>query len=166
MWSRKIQQALVGVAIFGLIASCSSKKKENMVDSDLEGGISEKPLYEDSMGSDGGNIPGLSSINFGYDQVDITPQMAEVLNRNGDFFRNNPSLNVQIEGHCDDRGSLEYNLTLGERRAKVVKNYLVGLGIPETQLSTISYGEEKPLREGDTEADRASNRRANFRPMR
>jgi len=74
-------------------------------------------------------------------------------------------MNIQIEGHCDSRGSIEYNLALGERRAKSVKAYLVSLGIEANRLNIISFGEEKPLADGDTESAHAQNRRANFVPI-
>jgi peptidoglycan-associated lipoprotein len=72
---------------------------------------------------------------------------------------------LQIEGHCDSRGSIEYNLALGERRAKSVRAYLVNLGVSAKRLSVISYGKEKPIVQGDSEEAMAKNRRANFLPL-
>jgi peptidoglycan-associated lipoprotein len=80
-------------------------------------------------------------------------------------MKKNPNVNVQIEGHCDARGSIEYNIALGERRANAVKNYMTSLGIPGDRLSVISYGKEKPLNQGDSESAYAANRRANFVPL-
>ena len=79
-----------------------------------------------------------------------------------DHLKKTQNTVVQIEGHCDERGSIEYNLALGERRAQSVKNYLVQLGIDAARLSTISYGEEKPAAEGHDEAAWTKNRRAEF----
>jgi peptidoglycan-associated lipoprotein len=88
-----------------------------------------------------------------------------VLSNNAEWIRTNANVTVQIEGHSDSRGSVEYNLALGERRAKSVKSYLTSLGIDSKRLTIISYGEEKPLALGDAEADYAKNRRANFVPL-
>jgi peptidoglycan-associated lipoprotein len=75
---------------------------------------------------------------------------------------NNPNAKIRIEGHCDERGTNEYNMALGERRANSAKKYLIKLGVKESQLSTISYGEEKPLDPGHNEEAWAMNRRAHF----
>ena len=119
----------------------------------------------DPDGSDSGNIEGLQTIRFGYDQSSLTTDAREKLSQNADWIRANGNTTVQIEGHCDTRGSLEYNLALGERRAQAVKAYLVEMGIPEGRLTTISFGEEKPLAEGQSERDHSQNRRANFLPL-
>ena len=79
--------------------------------------------------------------------------------------RNNRYATIQIEGHCDSRGSVEYNLALGERRAKAVKAYMGSLGIDSKRMTIISYGEEKPIATGDSEDAYAKNRRANFVPL-
>jgi peptidoglycan-associated lipoprotein len=73
-----------------------------------------------------------------------------------------PTVKIQIEGHCDERGTNEYNLALGERRANSAKKYLISLGMPADQISTISYGEEKPLDPGHNEEAWAKNRRGHF----
>ena len=88
------------------------------------------------------------------------------LEQNAVYLRSNPALKVVIEGHCDDRGSDEYNLALGERRAVAAKNYLVSLGIAAERLSVISYGEEQPLVTAANEEGWAKNRRAEFKAVR
>ena len=85
--------------------------------------------------------------------------------KNAAWMKANPDVTVQIEGHCDARGSTEYNLALGERRARAVKAYLVSIGVIASHLTIISYGKEKPLVAGTTEAAYAANRRANFVPL-
>jgi peptidoglycan-associated lipoprotein len=117
------------------------------------------------MGSDSGQINGLSTVNFDYDQASLTTSARRLLADNAEWMRKNSDVTVQVEGHCDERGSVEYNLALGERRAKSVKNYLVSLGLDPKRLTVISYGKEKPLVSGDTEEDYAKNRRANFVPL-
>jgi peptidoglycan-associated lipoprotein len=101
-------------------------------------------------------------VFFEYDSDEITPTAEQKLNAKADVLRANPGVRLRIEGHCDQRGSTEYNLALGQRRAEAVRAYLVNLGIDGSRLSTISYGEEKPLEEGDSEEAYARNRRAEF----
>lgn len=163
MW-RKIIFALTALS---LVAACSSKEKdESVVDAmEVDGGVTEKPLGFDPMGSDSGNIPGLATVHFEYDRFSLSPEARNILSQNAEFMRENENVSLQIEGHCDSRGSIEYNLTLGERRANAVKSYLVSLGIPDSRLSVLSYGEEKPMNAGDTESAHAANRRANFVPV-
>ncbi len=104
----------------------------------------------------------LRDVNFDFDKSDITSTARSILQDNADWIRSNTDVKVQIEGHCDERGTEEYNLALGERRANAVKNYLVSLGVDGERLYTISYGEELPLDPGHDEDAWASNRRAHF----
>lgn len=162
MWKNLI----LALTALAFVAACSSKDKEEVVDTmEVDGGITSKPIGFDPMGSDSGNIPGLATVHFEYDQFSLSPEARNILSQNAEFMRSNSVVNLQIEGHCDARGSIEYNLTLGERRANAVKSYLVSLGIPDSRLSVLSYGEEKPMNAGDTESAHAANRRANFVPV-
>jgi peptidoglycan-associated lipoprotein len=95
----------------------------------------------------------------------LSSETRKDLAENAEWIKANPKVTVQIEGHCDSRGSVEYNLALGERRAKAVKNYLVSLGLNSKRMTIISYGEEKPVATGDSEEAYAKNRRANFVPL-
>jgi len=99
---------------------------------------------------------------FDYDKAEIRADAREALGKTADFFRNYPQLRVTIEGHCDERGSTEYNLALGDRRASAVKQYLVGLGIAADRLTTVSYGKEKPFCTESDEACYQQNRRGHF----
>jgi peptidoglycan-associated lipoprotein len=101
-------------------------------------------------------------VFFEYDSDEITPTAEELLNAKSLVLRANPGVRIRIEGHCDQRGSTEYNLALGQRRAEAVRAYLVNLGIEGTRLSTISYGKERPLVEGDDDDAYTRNRRAEF----
>src|SRR3989304_1105952 len=87
----------------------------------------------------------LKDIHFDFDKYDIRPGDAAILKENAALLKKYPNVKIQIEGHCDERGTNEYNLALGERRANSTKSYLLSLGIPSDRISTISYGEEKPL---------------------
>jgi peptidoglycan-associated lipoprotein len=104
----------------------------------------------------------LRNIFFDFDAYDIRPGEAAILDANVDWLRSNPNYLVLIEGHCDERGTNEYNIALGEHRARAAMNYLVAHGIPASRLTTFSYGEERPLCTEHTEACWASNRRAHF----
>jgi peptidoglycan-associated lipoprotein len=101
-------------------------------------------------------------INFDFDSSIIRPDAREILIVNADFLLKNRISSIVIEGHCDERGTAEYNMALGQRRAQETKKYLVNLGIKESTITTISYGEERPLDPGNTEEAWAKNRRAHF----
>jgi peptidoglycan-associated lipoprotein len=104
----------------------------------------------------------LKDVYFGFDRDDLDTAARETLRANADWLYNNPSATVQIEGHCDERGTNEYNLALGVRRAGGSKDYLVNLGVSADRLSTISYGKEIPACKESTEECWAKNRRARF----
>jgi peptidoglycan-associated lipoprotein len=104
----------------------------------------------------------LADIQFAYDQSDLTDQARATLERNAQWMRAHPAAKVRVEGHCDERGTVEYNLALGERRAQATRDYLVSLGVEASRLSTVSYGKERPLDPSSTEAAFAKNRRAHF----
>jgi peptidoglycan-associated lipoprotein len=103
-------------------------------------------------------------INFDFDKYNIRPDAQEILIWKADWMRRNPNVNVLIEGHCDERGTAEYNLALGERRAESAKAFLINLGVPGSRMSTVSYGEEKPLDPRSNEEAWAKNRRGHFEP--
>ena len=104
----------------------------------------------------------LKMIHFDFDRYDIRPGDTAILKENAALLMKYPNVKIQIEGHCDERGTTEYNLALGERRANSTKRYLLSLGIPADRISTISYGEERPLVPGHNEEAWAKNRRAQF----
>ena len=150
-------------------ASCASKKKAGE-EAGAGGGdagatIDQQAMTFNAQGSDSGQISGLSTVNFAYDSSTLDGRAREVLKSNSAWMKTNSGLTVQVEGHCDTRGSVEYNLALGERRAKAVKDYLVGLGVDAKRLTVISYGKEKLLELGDSEVVHSRNRRANFVPL-
>ncbi len=152
--------------------SCASKKKAaepatpvgGAEGSTLDSNIGSQDMAFDAQGSDSGKINGLVSVRFDYDSSTLTTESRRNLSENAEWIKANKAT-VQVEGHCDSRGSGEYNLALGERRAKAVKNYMVSLGIDSKRLTIISYGEEKPIATGDSEEAYAKNRRVNFVPL-
>ena len=101
-------------------------------------------------------------VFFGYDQSEVSGDTQQVLNTNAEIMKKYPTWIVTIEGHADERGTAEYNLALGERRALAARNYLVSLGIPADRLRTVSYGKEFPFDPGHNEEAWAKNRRAHF----
>ena len=115
-----------------------------------------------------GNIPIagegsiLKDVNFGYDSYEIPAASQAILRTNAAWLEENANANIEIEGHCDERGTNEYNMVLGAKRAKATKEYLRSLGISESRMSTVSYGEELPLDPSSNEAAWAKNRRAHF----
>jgi peptidoglycan-associated lipoprotein len=104
----------------------------------------------------------LSTIRFDFDSAVLSDQAQQMLVSNAGLLRSNHSVLVTIEGHCDERGTAAYNIALGERRAKAVQEFLVSMGISASRLSTVSYGEEKPIATGHNEDAWAQNRRAQF----
>ena len=104
----------------------------------------------------------VSDINFDFDSSGIRPDAREILQINASYFLKHRATSVIIEGHCDERGTTEYNMALGERRAQETKKYLVNLGIKESLMKTVSYGEERPLYPESNEEAWAKNRRAHF----
>jgi peptidoglycan-associated lipoprotein len=99
-------------------------------------------------------------VFFGFDKSDVSAEARATLDRQAAWLKKYPSVKVTVEGHCDERGTREYNLALGERRATSAKNYLVAAGISADRLKTVSYGKERPAVLGSNEAAWAQNRRA------
>jgi len=102
---------------------------------------------------------GTDRVFFEYDSSELTAHARATLGKQADWLKHYPQIKVQVQGHCDERGTREYNLALGERRANAVKNYLVALGVPASRLSTISYGKERPAVVGNGEQFWSQNRR-------
>ncbi|MGD8322081.1 MAG: peptidoglycan-associated lipoprotein Pal, partial [Gemmatimonadota bacterium] len=103
-----------------------------------------------------------ANIHFDYDKSEIREDAAAILRRKVDVLRASPQVQLQIAGHADERGSTEYNIALGNRRAEAARQFLVGFGLAESRFSIISYGEERPIAQGHDEAAWAQNRRDEF----
>jgi len=108
----------------------------------------------------------LKDVHFDFDRYLIRPQDAQILKQDFSWFQTNPGRRVIVEGNCDERGSVEYNLALGQKRADAAKNYLVTLGAGASLLDTVSYGKERPVDPGHNEAAWAKNRRAHLEPVK
>ena len=172
--TRSIRLAAVLMMITALAAGgCAKKKKTTALDESTtygQGAGSESGLAEGSsldrfkrgLGPEEGGV--LKDVHFAYDSYELDSTARDILAANAEWLKDNPRARTEIEGHCDERGTVEYNLALGARRAKAVKDYLTTLGISGDRLSTISYGEELPLCREASESCYARNRRVHFVP--
>ncbi|MFD1801750.1 peptidoglycan-associated lipoprotein Pal [Mixta tenebrionis] len=154
------------------VAACSSHKDNN---NDQTNGMGADGAYGSGSGNgmNGGNMSSEEQarlqmqqlqqnniVYFDLDKYDIRSDFAQMLDAHATFLRSNPSYKVTVEGHADERGTPEYNIALGERRANAVKMYLQGKGVSADQISIVSYGKEKPAVLGHDEAAYSKNRRA------
>jgi peptidoglycan-associated lipoprotein len=148
------------------LSGCPSKNKKGLGGEDGAGGLGEEGLggagssltrAQKGLGPEEDGV--LKDIHFGYDSADVEPGERDHLAQNVDWLRQNARAKVELEGHCDSRGTIEYNLGLGAKRAKAVKDALVAQGIAPDRLSTISYGKELPLCQDESDACWQRNRR-------
>jgi peptidoglycan-associated lipoprotein len=162
-WKRGLVLALV--LMVPLAGGCKKKGPKAGAGSDAAGsGFGEEGLGNSSLDRARRGLPPeeggiLGDVRFGYDSADVESDALDVLSRNVEWLRQNRNAKVELEGHADSRGTIEYNLALGAKRAKAVKDYLVGQGIAANRLSTISYGKELPLCHEENDACWARNRR-------
>jgi len=124
-----------------------------------EGARGEDFTVSDAETGEGGP---LEDVHFEYDSANLTDQARSVLEKHALWLQNHRGAKVLVEGHCDERGTVEYNLALGEKRARAARDYLASLGVASDRLRTTSYGKERPLDTGTNEAAFAANRRAHF----
>ena len=162
----------ISIFIVLLVAACATKPKDSAdstgsgsssSDSDVssEGTITETAGNGIVSGSQEDLIVNVGDrVFFGYDSSDLDSDALELLQDQVAWLKQNSDVSVTIEGHCDERGTREYNLALGEKRAQAVKNYLIGLGINPDRVSTISYGKERPAVVGSNDGAWAQNRRS------
>ena len=149
------------------VAGCSSKKTQSMegvgTPTGTDNMTSHNTLEDYSKtGTIGGEGGPLSDIHFGYNDYTVQPQDSSILRSNASWLQAHPNANVQVEGNCDERGSEEYNIALGAKRAQSAKDYLITLGISPGRVSTISYGKELPRCQEHEESCWQQNRRDHF----
>lgn len=161
------------LAVVFVLSACSSDQTgDTSAQSGMDGrdAMTAGPLDGTQVDGDnmGGAAPGTQAdlvvnvgdrVFFGYDQYDLTPEGRSTLDMQSEWLQKYPNVNVTIEGHCDERGTREYNLALGERRASSIKNYLIARGVPASRVNTISYGKERPAVPGSDASAWAQNRR-------
>ncbi len=142
-------------------ASDSKKKSGSDASSVMDDAGANQAL--ELQGSSDDNTAGpLQTVYFDFNQSRLTSAAKSALENNAMWLKGAASVDIQVEGHCDERGGQQYNLALGERRAKAVKGYLEGLGVQSSRVSVITYGKEKPVSFGHDEESWSKNRRANF----
>ena len=148
------------------LSSCaSSKKKTDAVvdtDSTSDNGKNNGMSLELNGDSDSNKAGALKTVYFDFNSAGLSSSTKDALNNNAQYLKSNTSIKVQVEGHADERGGVQFNLALGEKRAKGVKEYLTGQGIESGRISIISFGKEKSLSFGHDEESWSKNRRANF----
>jgi peptidoglycan-associated lipoprotein len=184
MFSRRWSGIVVSLLVLGVVfAGCAKRPATTQASAPAPSGVSTgtsaprtEPTGPAALQPSGGGtatparpvpkeftaIAELRDIHFDFDKYDIRPGDAKTLDANAGWLKRNEEQLVLIEGHCDERGTNEYNLALGERRAKAAMNYLVSQGVQGSRITIISYGEERPLCTEHNEACWAKNRRAHF----
>ena len=149
---------LIIMALF--IAGCASSGNKKATDEFAAG--AEGLDLELNADSDSGKTGPIRTVFFDYNSAQLTEQAKQTLDTNAEFLKQYSAVEIQVEGHCDERGGVQYNLALGEKRAQSVKKYLVSMGIESGRISTISFGKERPLAFGHDDMAWSQNRRGNF----
>jgi peptidoglycan-associated lipoprotein len=146
-----------------LAVGCASKKPNNGQDG-AEGanGANNGLTLQLNGDSDSNTAGGLQTVYFDFNSSTLSDATTSALKNNATFLKANATVDVQVEGHADERGGIQYNLALGERRAKSVRDYLVSQGVESKRISTVSYGKERPVAEGHDDSAWSKNRRGNF----
>lgn len=168
--SRHVRLSFLAVFTLCLIVALASCSKKDVTQDEPAFGASEDGGVApggETVGTEGAGDAGIGSgdlrtVYFPYDSYSLAGDARSALKFNADWLKQNPSATVQIEGHCDERGTTEYNLALGEKRANAARDYLERLGVDSSRISVISYGEERPVETGQSESAWARNRRAAF----
>ncbi len=172
---------LITLAVLTGLSGCA--RKTTVVEKPGEDALGDATITEESLGAEGGERKGRArrgvsaraqafgpegiafeseDVHFEYDSSSLTGESRELLQKKAAFLKKHPEVQITIEGHCDQRGSSDYNLGLGQRRADAVKSYLMDLGVADARMATVSYGKEQPLDPGQDEAAFARNRRGHL----
>ncbi|MDF3023974.1 MAG: omp [Alphaproteobacteria bacterium] len=150
------------------LAGCGDKKKDAAMVNDGATTTTQQTDGTQVQTTDGQYAPGSQAqlvaeigdrVYFGYDQYDLTAEARSTVERQAQWMKTYPNVSVMVEGHCDERGTREYNLALGEKRANAVRNYLISNGVQAGRIQSISYGKERPAIMGADETSWAQNRR-------
>jgi peptidoglycan-associated lipoprotein len=183
---RSFPALLAALAIVGLVVGCGPKRPpasgaagapgarptSTPDTSVVDTGPDVRPLDSDSaMGADmfsdaSGEGGPLADIYFEYDQSNLTDAARATLAQHATWIKGHSGPRITVEGHCDERGTVEYNLALGDQRAQAARDYLVSLGVPRDRLAAVSLGKERPVDPGHNESAWSKNRRAHFRVSR
>jgi len=157
------------IAVVGLLAACESTPTQTGSAAGAGGAAAAPSSAPSAAAQPAGPRPGTQAdlvanvgdrVFFDFDKYNLKPEARATLEKQAAWLKRFPSVTVTVEGHADERGTREYNLALGERRANAAKDFLVALGIPASRVATISYGKDRPVAVGSNEAAWAQNRRA------
>ena len=160
---RVVIPALLCVSVLTLSGCGSKKGADSEMGANKDAMGKEESLESKSLGIMEGRTTGpMLPVYYDFDSSDIRDDQVERIEVNGKFLNDNADIKIRVEGNCDPRGTNEYNMALGERRALSAKKYLTNLGVAEGRMTTISYGEEKILLHGHDELSWAQNRRSDF----
>jgi peptidoglycan-associated lipoprotein len=190
----KLRTLAVLIAVAALCVGCAAKKRPSAVataaetaagsrsaaperEQPVDAGPDVQAVDRDALGGQalgeagpGTGLAGESSpledIRFEFDSAQLSEEARRLLEKHAQWLQRNATVRMNVEGHCDERGTAEYNLALGDQRARAARDYLVSLGVAADRLTTVSYGKEQPLDPAGTEAAWARNRRAHFAPVR
>lgn len=175
MTIRRLTALIISFAFLGALSSCAGKKvksdasenPEFVSDTATMPSIDVTDTTGDEISTEGDirgpeftGKSGLKTVTFEFDRYGLSEAARDILKANAELIKSRKEWLVVVEGHCDNRGTVEYNLALGQKRAKEVRDYYVMLGVPESTVGTISYGEEQPVCPEETEACWSANRRA------
>jgi peptidoglycan-associated lipoprotein len=169
--SNKVQIVVLVIVALLVSSGCCAKKQAPPAGAGPSGVtqapvVTQEPgagIQEESLEDQARKAGALHPIYFDFDKYNLKPEATQKLDQTGDWLSKNAGVAIRVEGHCDERGTNEYNIALGERRANSAKKYLVDLGVAADRLSTVSYGEEQPADSGHTEEAWAKNRRDEFK---
>ena len=151
---------ILTLALAAALAMSACAKKNQVKPDDLNSvANADQNMNGDS---DSGKAMGLQTIHFGYDNYTLDAEAKGILKGNAQIMKDHASVAIQVEGHCDQRGGIQYNVALGEKRANAVKKFMTDMGVKSERITVISFGKEKPVDSAETEEAYAKNRRANF----
>ena len=145
-----------------IAGGCATKKKTTETDGDMGASMDDQSGIELNADSDSGNAGMLQTVFFEFNSSMLTSAAKTTLEENADFLTKNPNIEIQIEGHCDERGGIQYNIALGEKRASTVRKFFTSLGIDASRITTVTFGKERPIAFGHDEDAWSKNRRGNF----
>jgi peptidoglycan-associated lipoprotein len=148
--------------ISSLFVGCGTSSKKSSSKGSAQSMASSLGDFDVNADSDSGDAGGIRTVYFPFNSSTLRVNAINSLDINADVLKKFPSLRVQVEGHCDERGSVQYNLALGEKRAQSIKDYLVASGVSADRIATISYGKERPISLEHNEMSWSKNRRGNF----
>ena len=166
MFAKRLLVFLLVMGLVVVVAGCGGKKAVEETPSDIDAPpVVEPPVEEEPVVQEEPKevpMPVLDDVFFAFDKYSLTEESKRSLEQNAKELKRASGATIVIEGHCDERGTKAYNLSLGEKRANAAKEYLVALGVPGARVAIISYGKERPFDPGHDETAWAKNRRAHF----